>query len=238
MALPQRVSMTLAWAFIGTSMRTLTKPNRNAHAASRPNPGDRRWVKGRAASASATSGPEILSARPVPPILGGSTPATGMAARPPAPAARSTIERLASERPNSALISGIATAHAPMQRPLAKKIAVTPARARTRPLARAASIAGEKLICRSLQHGAPGRGNHGFRRCAHCAAVLRGARVSMKLRAFVKVDGKLCNLWGPVIMRAKRWRQSHREARQGRGAGRAITRAARDGRDRLKAVVL
>ena len=114
MALPQRVSTTLAWAFIGTSMRMLTKPNRNAQAARRPNPGDRRWVSGRAASRSAISGPEILSARPVPPIFGGSTPATGMAASAPAPAAKSTIERRASERPKSALISGIATAQAPI----------------------------------------------------------------------------------------------------------------------------
>ena len=50
MARPQRVSTTLAWAFMGTSTRMFTKPNRNAHGARKPIPGDRRWVWGRAAS--------------------------------------------------------------------------------------------------------------------------------------------------------------------------------------------
>jgi hypothetical protein len=148
MARPQRVSTTVAWAFMGTSTRMFTKPNRNAHAARKPIPGDRRWVWGRAASRSAISGPEIRSVRPVPPIFDGNTPATGMADRPPTPAANSTIERRASVRPKSALISGIATAHAPMQRPLAKKIAVTPARVRTTMFARTGSIVDERLTRR------------------------------------------------------------------------------------------
>jgi hypothetical protein len=148
MARPQRVSTTVACAFMGTSTRMFTKPNRNAHPARKPIPGDRRWVWGRAASRSAISGPEIRSVRPVPPIFDGNTPATGMADRPPTPAANSTIERRASVRPKSALISGIATAHAPMQRPLAKKIAVTPARVRTTMFARTGSIVDERLTRR------------------------------------------------------------------------------------------
>src|ERR1700722_10149537 len=172
MARPHRVSTTLAWAFIGTSTTMFTKPNRNAHAARKPTPGDRRWVWGRVASRSAISGQEIRRVRPVPLIFDGSTPATGMADRPPTAAANSTIERRASVRPKSVLISGIATAHAPMQRPLAKKIAVTPPRARTRPFARAGSIVEERLTRRSLKHYAPGQPLTAFDPCK----AYRGAR--------------------------------------------------------------
>jgi hypothetical protein len=55
---------------------------------------------------------------------------------------------------------GIATAHAPMQRPSAKKIAVTPARARIGAFARV--IVEERLIRRNLEHSAPGHADHGF----------------------------------------------------------------------------
>src|ERR1700722_5666496 len=143
MARPQRVSTTLAWAFMGTSTRIFMKPNRNAHTARKPIPDDRIWVWGRAASRSAISGPEILSARPVPPIFDGSPPATGMADRPPTAAAERTIGRRAAVRRKAALISGIATAHVPMQRPVAKKRAVTPARPLTTPFARAGSSVGD-----------------------------------------------------------------------------------------------
>ena len=47
-------------------------------------------------------------------------------------AANSVSERITSNRPNSALTSGIATAHAPTANPAAKKIAVTPMHARIR----------------------------------------------------------------------------------------------------------
>jgi hypothetical protein len=56
-----------------------------------------------------------------------------MAAIAPAPAANSTSESVASDKANSALMRGIATAQAPMANPLAKKMAVTPMRARRRP---------------------------------------------------------------------------------------------------------
>ena len=165
MARPHRVSTALAWAFVGTSTTMFTKPNRNAHAARKPSPGERRWVWGRAPSRSAIRDRRFRRVRPVPPIFDGRTPTAGMADRPPTAAANSTIERRASVRPKSALISGIATAHAPMQRPLAKKIAVTPPRAGTSPFARAGSIVEERLTRRSLKHCASGQPTRAFDAC-------------------------------------------------------------------------
>src|ERR1700722_17987528 len=184
MTRPHRVSTTLAWAFIGPSTTMFTKPNRNAHAARKPIPGDRRWVWGRASSRSAIKGPEIRSVRPVPPIFDGSTPATGMADRPPTAAANSTIERRASVRPKSVLISGIATAHAPMQRPLAKKIAVTPPRARTRPFARAESIVEERLTRRNLKHDASDQPIKAFDACKPYRSAREPASVLVEFRSF------------------------------------------------------
>jgi hypothetical protein len=161
---------------MGTSTRIFMKPNRNAHTARKPIPDDRIWVWGRAASRSAISGPEILSARPVPPIFDGSTPATGMADKPPTAAAKSTIERRASVRPKSALISGIATAHAPMQRPLAKKIAVTPARARTTPFARAGSIVGDDAAATAI--AAANDATSSGRACGACRETSVSAKAS------------------------------------------------------------
>src|SRR6185437_6295614 len=67
-----------------------------------------------------------------------------------------------------------------MHRPLAKKIAVTPARARARPFARAASIVGDRLIRGSLQHSAPGGGNQGL----------------PALRAFARASRRADRVWG------------------------------------------
>ena len=129
---PQRPSTTLAWAFIGTSTSMLNTPNRNAQSASSAIPVERTCVSGKAARSAAKIGPVTRRIGPVPPMRGGRSPAIGMAAIAPAPAANSTSESVASDRPNSALTSGIATAQAPMANPRAKKIAVTPMRARTR----------------------------------------------------------------------------------------------------------
>ena len=87
-------------------------------------------MSGKAARSAAKIGPDTRRTGPVPPMRGGRSPATGMAAIAPAPAANSTSESDASDRSNSAFISGIATAQAPMAKPRAKKIAVTPMRAR------------------------------------------------------------------------------------------------------------
>ena len=115
---------------------------------------------GQAAGRSAVGGPEICSARPVPLL--------SLAAARPRPAWRSgrrrrprptaTIERRASESPKSALISGIAIpAHAPMPRPLAKKIAVIPReRAQDRSRCAGSIKLRKRLTRRSLKHDAPG----------------------------------------------------------------------------------
>ncbi len=131
-ARPQRRSTTLACAFIGTSTRILNTPNRNAQIANGAIPGERTCMSGKAARSAAKIGPVTRKVGPVPPMRGGRSPATGMAAIAPAPAANSTSESVASVRPNSALTRGIATAQEPMANPLAKKIAVTPMRARIR----------------------------------------------------------------------------------------------------------
>ncbi len=121
-------------------------PNRNAQIANGAMPAERKCVSGRAARSAAKIGPVTRRIGPVPPMRGGRIPAIGMAAIAPAPAANSTSDSVASDRPNSALTSGMATAHAPMANPSAKKIAVTPTRARTRPGASFSTATGALVI--------------------------------------------------------------------------------------------
>ena len=95
-ARPQRLSTTLACAFIGTSTSTLNMPNRNAQIASGAISAERTRMSGKGARSTAKIGPDMRRVIPVPPIRDGRSPATGMAAIAPAPAANNTSESIAS----------------------------------------------------------------------------------------------------------------------------------------------
>jgi hypothetical protein len=115
--------MSLALAFMATSMTPLVIPARNAVADRIPSEG----AKPIAAIAAAKAKPPTSDANPLRKRCA-SRPVSGIATIPPAAKARSAKLSPASESARSALIRGIAAAHAPIPRPFAKKTLSVPSR--------------------------------------------------------------------------------------------------------------